>query len=277
MSRSNYWTCSPLADWIRGTVKPDAETDEGWDEWRKRAKTQYPVRYWIAEEGLDVLQDIVNWPLDKLHSIRYYINNRWITRTHALTAHPRDIPRGEWRDVGNRFLPCLFNELVDFIEVEQAWHTVAWDKEARDKFKPPLSRRWFKFRTWRSRDAGLDYLRWSKDLRMDESWGLSPGDKGYGKLTHQAKTAREIEALYLWWTEVYPNRPDPYDASGWTAVCEEVRVANNGGWGLTPKDPKLKKKQDRAHKLLHKLEKQYEKEDEEMLIRLIKVRHSLWT
>jgi hypothetical protein len=277
MSRSNYWSCSPLADWIRGTAKPYAETGEGWDEWRERAKTQYPVRYWIAEEGLDILQDIVNWPMDKIHSIRYYINNRWITRSHALTAHPRDIPRGEWRDVGNRFLPCLFNELVDFVEVEQAWHNVLWDKEKLKEFGPPWYRKWFGLRGWRSRESGLDYLNWAGELRIGEDWGVDPDDKDYGQLTPQAKNAREIKELYLWWTEVYPNRPDPYDASGWTAVCEEVRIANGSSWSLTPKDPKLKKKQDRAHKLLHKLEKQYEEEDTAMMIRLIKVRNSLWT
>jgi hypothetical protein len=34
---------------------------------------------------------------------------------------------------------------------------------------------------------------------------------------------------------------------------------------------------DRALKALRKIEAAYEKEDEQMMIRLIKVRHSLWT
>jgi hypothetical protein len=33
--------------------------------------------------------------------------------------------------VGNRFLPCLFNELVDFVEIEQAWHHCVWSDEAK--------------------------------------------------------------------------------------------------------------------------------------------------
>jgi hypothetical protein len=273
----NYWSCSPVADWIRGTAKPQWGTGEEWQDWKIYAKQQYPIRYWIAEEGLDMLQNFLRWPIKRLHSIRYYINNRFITRTHCLTAHPRDIGRGKWMDVGNRFLPCLFNELVDFVEVEQAWHNVMWDEEALKKFKPAWYRRWFNFRGWRSRESGLAYLDWASNLKMDETWGLSPGDKDYGKLTPQAKYAREIKALYLWWTEVYPNRPDPYDASGWTEICEKIRVANGGDLFIECKDLKLKKQQDRAHKLLHKIEQEYEKEDEAMLIRLIKVRHSLWT
>jgi hypothetical protein len=273
----NYWSCSPFADWIRGTVKPNALPMGEWDGWKNSAQKQYPIRYWIAEEGLDMLQDFLLWPIERFRNIRYYINNRFITRTHCLTAHPRDIKRGEWKDVGNRFLPCLFNELVDFVEVEQSWHNVIWDEEAQRKFAPPWYRRWLKFRGWRSRECGLDYLDWAGELRIDESWGVEPGDKNYGKLSPQAEYAREIKALYLWWTEVYPKRPDPYDVSGWTEVSEKIRAADGGSLFGEAKDPKLKKQQDRAHKLLNKLEKQYETEDTEMMIRLIKVRHSLWT
>jgi hypothetical protein len=76
----------------------------------------------------------------------------------------------------------------------------------------------------------------------------------------------------------YRNRPDPYDASGWTAACEAQRSENGGKLSFgTPKNPALKKAQDKAHKLLQKIEDAYEKEDEAMLIRLIKIRQSLWT
>ena len=43
------------------------------------------------------------------------------------------------------------------------------------------------------------------------------------------------------------------------------------------KNPKLKKSGDLAFKQLQKIEAQYEKEDEAMMIRLIKIRQSLWT
>jgi hypothetical protein len=105
-----------------------------------------------------------------------------------------------------------------------------------------------------------------------------PEHPDYGKPTGQAIRAREIKELYVWWTTVYPNRPDPYEASGWTAACEAQRAANGGKLSFsTPKDPVLKKQSDKAHKLLQKIEADYEKEDTEMMIRLIKARDSLWT
>ena len=108
--------------------------------------------------------------------------------------------------------------------------------------------------------------------------GAEPGSKGFGEPTYQAKAAKEIIELYTWWTVTYRNRPDPYDASGWTAACEASRIANGGRLSFSgDKDPVLKKASDKAHKELRKIEAAYEKEDEAMMIRLIKIRQSLWT
>jgi hypothetical protein len=278
--RNHYWTCSKFADWLRGTAKLKMGTSEEWDEWTTTAQMKHNFRYWLAEEGLDILQRIVYWPTDKLYAIKYYINNRFVTRTHALTAHARDIKPGEWRDVGNRFLPCLFNELQDFVEVELAWWHIAWaDKDQKKKYNAPFwATGWFRWRTWRCPQAGLDNLEWQRHLRHSVDDGWKEGDPNIGKPTPQAVKAQEILDLYTWWTVTYRNRLDPYEASGWTAACEAQREANGGklSWN-TPKDPVLKKAQDKAHKLLQKIEADYETEDEEMMIRLIKVRHGLWT
>lgn len=279
--RSHYWTIGKFADWVRGTPKLNSGTAEEWDEWARKAQGESRLRYWLAEEGLDYLQKIVFWPTDKLYAIKYYINNRWVTRTHALTAHPRDIPRGEWRDVGNRFLPCLFNELVDFVEVELAWWHIAWNSEDRSKYKVPFwAHGWFRWRTWRCPQAGLDNLEWQRNLKFDDSYCMEPAHKDFGKPTPQAVKAQEILDLYNWWTQTYRSRPDPMEASGWSAYCDACREENGPGVMSMFKEhgnKALKKQGEKAHKLLQKIEEAYEKEDEEMMIRLIKVRHGLWT
>jgi hypothetical protein len=275
--RSNYWSCSKFADWLRGTPKGGAKSSEDWDEWYKTAGAAHPIRYWIAEEALDAVQNFVNYPMDKLNDVRYYINNRFISKSHALTADPRDIRPGHWSDVGNRFLPCLFKELVDFVEVEQAWHYCMWNDEEREKFNVPWYRSgWLRLRTWRSPEAGLAYLTWASTLTNEEF--LDEDKKSEAVPTYQANAAKEIIELYTWWTVTYRNRPDPYEASGWTAACEAQRAANGGKLSFSePKDPALKKASDKAHKLLQKIEKSYEAEEEAMMIRLIKIRQSLWT
>ena len=276
--RSNYWSCSKFADWLRGTKKLGAGTSEEWDEWTTQAQIKHNFRYWLAEEGLDILQTIVYYIPDQIYAFKYYINNRYVTRTHSLTAHAQDIKPGNWCDVGNRFLPCLFNELVDFVEVETAWQHVAWgDKAECAKYNPPFyATGWWRWRTWRCPAAGLDHLDWAMTLTNSE-W-CDPNDPEYGKPTGQALAAKEIKELYTWWTVTYRNRPDPYDASGWTEYCEASRIANGGKLSFSPdKTPEMKKMSDKSHKLLQKIEAQYAKEDEAMMIRLIKIRDSLWT
>ena len=276
---SNYWSCSPFADWLRGTAKLSAGTSEEWDDWTTRAQMKHNFRYWLAEEALGHIQDFVTWPIRKIYDIKYYINNRWVTGTHALTAHARDIKPGQWQDVGNRFLPCLFNELVDFVEVETAWSHIAWgDKEARAKYNPPFyASGWWRWRTWRSPQAGLDHLDWAMTLTNVE-W-LAEDKKGEAVPTGQALAAKEMKELYTWWTVTYRNRPEPMEASGWSAHCDAMRVKYPGSMfsSLNSKDKEDRKASDKAHKALQKIEAAYEKEDEAMMIRLIKIRESLWT
>jgi len=253
-------------------------TSEEWHEWNTTAKMKHNFRYWLAEELLDNIQDFVTWPVRKIYDIKYYINNRWVSRTHSLTAHARDIKPGQWKDVGNRFLPCLFNELVDFVEIESAWSHIAWgDKEARAKYDPPFwASGWWRWRVWRSPQAGLDHLDWAMAL-TNSDW-CEPSDPNYGKPTSQALAAKEIKELYTWWTVTYRNRPDAYDASGWTEYCEASRIANGGrlSWG-SDKSPELEEMSNKSHKLLREIEEAYTKEDEEMMIRLIRIRDALWT
>jgi hypothetical protein len=123
----------------------------------------------------------------------------------------------------------------------------------------------------------MEYLRWAETLTNEEF--LEEGEKYKAEPTYQAKAAKEIIELYTWWTVTYRNRPDPMDASGWSAHCDAMRVKYPDSFfsSLNSKDPADRKASDKAHKLLTKIEKAYEKEDEEMMIRLIKIRESLWT
>jgi len=277
---TNYWTCSKFADWIRGTPKPGAATMEDWQSWRVQAKASHPIRYWIADELLDFLQDMITYPATKLNDVRYYLVNRYSTRSNSLTAHPRDIAPGSWCDVGNRFLPCMFNELVDFVEIEKAWMQCCWGQEENQaKYNMPWWRNhwWSRLgQTWRCPQAGLDHLEWEINLLFNDEW-MDKNDPKYGKPTPQAISAMEIKELYLWWTVERPKRPDPYEASGWTALCADRRAGGDSIWLPQEKTAKDRKASKTALDKLTKIEAAYEKEDERMMIRLIKVRQSLWS
>ena len=255
-----YWSNSKLADAIRGTIKPTAASFDEWDEWETQAQQRHPFRYWIAEEVLDSIQTFVRFPLDWLHGVKYWLVNRFVTKTHALTSN---LKRGQWHEFDTRMLHGLFDELVNFVEVEQAWHHVMWDDETRTKYKAPF---WavgpLRTRTWRCPEAGVDYLNWAAALVNED-----------GTSTNQAITAKETLALYRWWKDVYPNRSDPYDASGWSELCHRPGFKMFGAGRSVEDDQEMSKSLD----LCNKIEDAYDAEDEQMLVRLIRIRKGLWT
>ena len=270
--RNNYWSCSKFADLLRGTAKPNSGTSAEWKEWEQKAKTEHPFRYWLAEEGIDKIQYFINWPADKVYNVKYYVVNRWIDQSHALVAHPKHIKPGQYQDFSNRILICLFDELVDFVEIEKAYSNYRWSEEKQKDMKWWQVGKW-RTRTWRSAEAGLAHLEWESSL-TDEEW-LGEDEKREAKLMPQAETAKEIITLYKWWTEVYPNRPEPMDVSGWSAYCDDKQAR---GIDMFDEDPEVGKWDTAAiHNKMREMEKEYDEEDTEMLTRLIKIRGHLWT
>lgn len=268
MYRRTYWSSTRFADWIRGTPKPISETSEGWDRWEELARHKHIIRYWISDTLLDIIQNIVLFPIDQLYSLKYYVVNRWVDQSHALVASKKHIPRGQWRDLDTRMLYCLFDELVDFVEIEKAHKYLVSDKEQSKKLKWYQTGSW-RTRTWRNPKAGLAYLEWETTL-TDEEW-ISAGEEP--KITSQALAAKEIIELYNWWMDIRPLRPDPYDESGWSAYCDSKRERGIGFLHDDNSGIDTKNMLD----IINLMEKQYDSEDTEMMIRLVKVRGSLWT
>lgn len=233
----DYWSCSKFANLIRGSEKPHALSWDEWETWREESAKKHPFRYWVAEEVLDFLQDVVNFPLDVYHTIEVYIRNRFVDKLHYLRT---GLKPGEYYDLDYRILHGLFNELVIYVESELA-HTM--------KAYPERN---YKFIKGRCKQAGLDYLNWAGRLNMNEDYGVSPEDKDYGKPTAQAIDSQKILELYNWWKE-RDNRTDPHD--------------------LFSKE----KDGQYYYRKIAKMEDNYDKEDTKKLIELIKIRESLWT
>lgn len=273
--RGKYWSNSKIANKIRGTIKPCALEMHKWDEWHKEAKEKYPFRYWLVEDLFDDIQDFVNYIPDKINEFRYYLNNRFYTKTHALTSN---LKKGQYHEFDDRILYCLFDEFTNFIEVEQAWDHVAWNKDAQEKYAVPIFRKkwWLRwFNEWRCHEAGLDHLIWEMTLTNSDYVHLL--DPDYGKPTPQAIVAKEKYELYNWWKNIRPIRPDPYDISGWTDYCNWQDKTKGWNYIFQDKTEEDRKESKRLLDLLHEIEKQYDDEDEKMLNRLISIRKSLWT
>lgn len=291
MSRINYWSSSKFAYWLRakfGLTNPSALTSKEWRVWRETSKNAAPFIHWFTDEALNRIQDFFCWPKDKLWDLRCALNARYFDKYHYL---PTRLNPWQYHEVDTRVLHGLFETLVDFIEIEKAWMSVIWGQdENREKFgytKWEMNRwtNWL-FTEKRHPEAGLHYLEWEMSLVQDDAWygnhepSISEAkEKGeYGKPTGQALSAKEQFELYNWWKNIRPNRPDPYDASGYNDYF--AMLEKNGKDFLdsledqTPEQAAISRK---CSMDCHEIEQAYEKEDEEMLIRLIKIRRSLWT
>lgn len=247
--RLHRWNCSKFADWIRGEKKPYALEWGEWDKWDKKQKEERPWRFCLSDTLLPKIQDIVYFPYDIYRTVKIYIRNRYFDKLHYLRT---GLKPGQYYDLDTRILHGLFNELVDFVEIELS-HLSKSDRNKN-----------YKFKNGRCIEAAYDYFDWVTNLKYDEDYLTSSDDEHYGKLTDQAKNYRKIKKLYEWWKNTRPNRVNPYadpQLGDIDTICDNKKYKN-------------KKK---LYEQAYQQEIDHENEDTKMLIELIKIRKSLWT
>ena len=282
--RAKYWSCTSFADKVRGLVKPQAATSKEWRDWKSEAAKKHPIRFWIAEEMLDTIQNILNSPKDALYAMTYWFNNRFIEKTHMCRT---GLKKGQWHETPDRIMYGMFNELVWFVSEQKGWFQFISHSDI--DYKIPFWKHKWPFRHFTNfnyPELGLKYLEWESTLHFNEEWlgydrPMTDEEKAempyYGELTPQAKSAIEVMELYKWWTEVRPNRPDPYDESGWSTYCDTMREKYGEDSFFEDRTEEESETSKIAHDKLRQIDEAYEKEDTEMMCRLITIRHSLWT
>jgi len=180
--------------------------------------------------------------IDKIKDVRSYIRNRFITKSHAVIT---SLKKGSWHECEELMLHSNFQILVDYVEVQCAWMHITSDpgRQHLKKYGYPTNSwspvSWVRKMLWRNREAGIARLRYESEV-MDQNFS--------DQHTKGGDYAREQLELYLWWTDIYPARPDPYDLYEWSDYTK-----------------------------IGVLEKQYADEENENLIRLIKIRNTMWT
>lgn len=207
-----------------------------------------------------MLRDMFNW-------IRFRTYDKY-NAIYIKSLEP------SYYDSDTRLLHGMFQLLVDFVEIECAGHQLAAEKyksiSASDNWNKCFFgylRRYFRRPSFlkRNPEAGLRYLDWEIALQDEYS-------------TSQAESAKEKKELYLWWKTIYPERRDPMDESGWSELCDRRR--KKYGNILSILNDLTDEEHEESSRILEKyriLEELQYKKDEEMLIRLVKIRNSLWT
>lgn len=225
---------------------PVSSTMEGWRDFNAEFKTKAPIRYALEKASIHLSV----WKKRYTTDVYYWIRHRTVDKYHVLQTGLKP----GYYDKDHLMLYVNFNLLKDYVEVECA-HIQYWSER---EWKSYSFLEWIKskFTKIDGNKYGIKYLEYESSLGQE-----SPA---------QAANAKEILILYKWWTEVRPNRE--------TKMPENIRKILDGTksvydiFGLSDRNPECKSYWDGKFQT----EQQWDQEDEYMLIRLMKVRKSLW-
>lgn len=236
---------------------PGALDIGGWDEFESKFRKKAPVRYFI-KHFVEQIEDIISI----LSHFAWAIQYRTIHKYHLVDTK---LDPG-YHEIDKRMLHANFELLVDYVEIECANMATAFKSKER---KAAMGWRrhlpaFLRFSEFRSRDLGIKHLEWETTL-------ASPTMNEYERSTGQAQRAVQVILLYTWWKEVYPNR-------------KELESPDQASVGLEFLSKRWKKENpDMSEKISQwsrdhfQQELDWDKEEQEMLIALMKIRKGLWT
>lgn len=238
---------------------PKALDMDGWNEFEDIFKREAKVRYFIKYFIVLKIGDFFNAVSLFAWGLRY----RFYRKYHLVNTKLNP----GYHEIDTRMLHANFELLVDYVEIECANMTRVADERneiAERGWKHSYLPAILKGNQIRNRELGMQHLRWEMTLNAAE---LSEFERNPG----QAARAVQIIILYTWWKDVYPNRvelPSPdRNSVGLEFLSKKWKKAN----------PEMSAKIDTWARDSHAQELDWDKEEEEMLIALIKIRKGLWT
>lgn len=158
----------------------------------------------------------------------------------------------DYYEIDQRMLYGMFNLLVNYVEVELAWlyHLSHPDVDESGD------------------ETGLLALDWQIENNEADSQHNS-----------YAENFKEMKALYLWWTVDRPERERLHEArsSAFYSSRFDLDSEKSVMEIMAERTAEEKEESSQFHEKELAIEEQHDDEDTEMLIRLIRIRASMWT
>lgn len=234
-------------------------TAEGWTDRKKWLQENMPWKYW-AEDKLDDIRWSINHFIDRyilLEDVRYYLRNRFVTKTHLLRT---DVKKGDWAEADTRLFDAIMLLNVDFLEKENNYRD-NWIKEecGEENFVP--------YKPWEVYEV-------EKKERGEKNCidGDPDDENSYGMPPHQWQGALARWEVYKWFKETYPTYQTREDE-----LYEQVK-RGKGESIMEQFADKTNEEHNRAiYKQIHELEAQLSDEKIENMTKIIKHNESMWT
>lgn len=245
-------------NWMRYNP-PSALSSKGWRLFNKEFEETSPIRYYFHRN----FKKTFIWPISfRYRRISEWIRYRTYDRYHILDT---GLDPGYY-DISTKMLNVNFNMLKNHVEIELAKHSY-WCGEGRENISwcekhMPF---YYIFYPFCRPDIGIKHCEWASTL---DDPALPINERS----DRQAKDAREILALYYWWVNERPARKE----------LEHVSYNDQGMGSLGCFDDDFDRSaedyRDHVKSMddINKQEEDWSIQDDEMLIRLMKIRHGLW-
>lgn len=232
---------------------PGALTSDAWNSFEREFKIKAPIRYWFDNE----FKRIFIYPVKRAYEeIWWGIRYRTFDRYHIVKTGE---PPG-YRDTDHIILYVNFNLLKDFVEISKASRSY-WPDDVPKTWAEKHMPFYTVFYPFRRPDLGVKHLKW--EMTLDD-----PSLPPFEQSVQQAKYARETYALYNWWVEDRPNRVE--------IVCRHPPGSIDSIFSNKNRNTPEYKIYESDLKAASKQEEKWHKEDDKMLIRLMKIRRGLW-
>ena len=210
------------------------------------------------------MQRLLRKSKNKINEIYYALRNRFFTKPYIIKVD--GINRYRWTDRDEVIFHATFQVLVDFIEKEIAPNGYYQVHEKGMPFRG-LNKAEKKF-------YALKYFEWEINLE-----NTTDDDKDLlNALKEQAETGKQLRDLYLWYTEIYPQKLN--------AIEQQQNISHMGYefykkiWSnrkLTDEEDKKYEDVRNKWRTLHNMEEALEQEKTDKACELLKIRRVMWT
>lgn len=229
--------------------KPVAGTSDEWKKYKETCMKDHRVKYFFIVQITDYLATgyIFYRKIFEFYKfIRYRINPN--VQYHKINTGLKP----GYHEIDERLLYGCFSLLVYFVDREKAYDQRMWYDDNKKKIS------FFEEFNFRDPEAGLRYI--TREAALNKT----------ASLTDTEKLWREVYELYVWWKVTRPARLPAEERSGWESTRGLFPTTKN-------RTKKQQKKISTALNRMALIERQYTNEDTKMLVKLIKIRGSLWS
>ena len=242
-----------------GIVYPPFATWTEWSKIRKQVRDHKFLHFFF--------ESIPSW-LGRMETryrdIKYWVLHRTTDKYHIIRT---ELKPGYY-DVDTRLMYGMFALLKMYVEEECSHMYYFCHKDAPKPNK------------WNKRSLGIRHLVYDIFSDYKENERPKEGSDEYIIITNQMARCKEILDLYSWWVFDRPRRPDPMETSGLSEWYDKVEK-KHGDIFLTIDRENQTEEENAEWRVMHnkdmEIEEAYQKEDTEMMKKLIDLRGSLWT